>query len=103
MKVDFVKHSLDETLLKCPQCDFERGMHIASVSVLRGSDKTTVTSKGILVTGEKNPSRGVIISLGYHCENGHAGEVLLSFHKGSVYVEHKSLPPSKDIDDIWRS
>jgi len=103
MKVDFVKHSLDETLLKCPQCGFEHGMHIVSVSVLRGSDKTTVTSKGTSVTQEKNPTRGVIVFLGYHCEDGHAGEIFFKFHKGSVYVEHKSLPPPKDIDDIWRS
>lgn len=106
MKVDFVavpsKITSDETTLKCPECGDEH-LHIVSVDVHRGNDKTTISNEAITVKEEKNETRGVTITLEYVCENGHHGKIIFQFHKGMSYVTHESLDPNTDRQIIWRT
>ena len=91
-----------EDTLKCPFCDFDC-LHILSISVHRGMDKTVINNKGIFVKEEKNKLRGVVLIVEFCCEEGHHFNTITHFHKGSVYVEHEKLKTScADIRDVWR-
>ena len=92
----------------CPQCGFEF-IHLIRLTCLRGTDLTTITAKGIFVEEAENKTRGVRITLEYQCENGHRGEIILQFHKGNVFINHKTIPTEYDEEghyvleaDIWR-
>ena len=88
--------------LKCPFCDFDY-LHILSVSVHRGLDKTIINNKGIFVKQEKNELRGVVLIVEFCCENGHHFNTIIHFHEGSTFIEHEKLEtPCTDIKDIWR-
>jgi hypothetical protein len=103
-KVDFIEQNskLDSrTTLKCPQCGFEC-FHPISVSIHRGNDKTIVSSESIVIKEEKNEKRGVTITIEYHCENGHHGEIIFQFYKGATYVTHEPKEPLTKWETLWR-
>ena len=96
------KTSESEWELSCPECGFDY-VHIATLSCLRFSDKTTISKDGIFVKQAQNDMRGFKITLEYCCENGHAGNIILQFHEGHVYLAHEVLPVTNTAtDDIWR-
>jgi len=88
--------------LFCPICGFDY-IHITALKCLRQTDETIVTKEGILVKQCSNNMRGVKIAIQYCCESGHAGEIILQFHKGCVYLAHKVLPEAEvPHEDVWR-
>jgi len=88
--------------LVCPICGFEY-VHPIAVRVTRAKEMTEITSKGIFIRDAINPGRGVIIEMVYACENGHRGVIILTFHRGITYVEHRKLSKSRyKWKTIWR-
>ena len=99
----FVTNGYGEDLMMCcPQCSLTN-IHPIAVSVLRGTDETTVTNDSITVKEAQN-SRGVIICLGYACENGHHGYIIFEFCNGETLIRHQILPSFDKLDfkTIWR-
>src|SRR4030067_3760472 len=80
--------------LVCPVCGFDY-VHISTLKCLRNTDETIITKEGTLVKKSSNDMRGFKITLEYCCENLHVGEIILQFHKGSVYLAHNFLLEKK--------
>jgi len=100
----------DFEVLLCPVCGFYY-VHPLKVAVATGEDKVTVDSKGVQVVRggfssesmEAHMQRGVRIIIEYQCENGHHGEIVLQFHKGSTFVMHNCLPSAEKWTTLWRT
>lgn len=105
----------DMRLLRCPQCGFEYGIHLLSVTVIQQPEQTVVTSKGTVVKlaydaleyAEKQCTgrRGSIVSLEYWCEGCHGhGTLDYQFHKGEIQVTHETCPElcCEDVHELWR-
>lgn len=100
----FVKHGYgDDLMMCCPQCGYTN-IHPIGVSVLRGTDETTVTSASITVKEAENDNRGVVITMEYACENGHHGNIIFHFCKGETLISHQILQSydTLDFETIWR-
>jgi hypothetical protein len=89
-----------ERLLHCPVCEFDY-THPTLVEVNAGGKITRITADGNESSIGPAAGRGVRITLGFVCEEGHGFEVDLHFHKGCTgFTARQSLDvPSHTI---WR-
>ncbi|MBN1245856.1 hypothetical protein JXA31_09715 [Candidatus Bathyarchaeota archaeon] len=100
---------LESEVLLCPACGCEC-VHPMKVKVATSSKVVVIERKRVQVieaetaeTREAKQERGVRITLEYHCENGHHGNLILQFHKGNTVVLHEDLPPEREAETLWRS
>jgi len=100
---------IDNEILLCPVCGCEC-VHPMKVKVATSSKVVVVEPKRVQVieaetaeTREAKQERGARITLEYHCENGHHGNLVLQFHKGYTLVSHEGLPPEREAETLWRS
>ena len=100
-----VKDDTDYQLLQCPVCKWEM-VHPIGVSIapVFGNVQVSVTSEEIKTTSTNlsEKTRGIVISLDFTCEEGHAFTHTFQFHKGGTYIltEQKSEEPENGV--IWR-
>jgi hypothetical protein len=101
--------SVSEPVLACPVCNFfyvhPVGLECRSPGTAKGHVR--IDSKGIHINPEVPPTgRGVMITLHFLCECGHAFDYEFHFHKGSTLVSRQipKLPddPALRPDTIWR-
>ncbi len=85
----------------CPVCEFEY-IHPVSVEVNAGGSITTVDQLGTRMTAGKPAGRGVLISLGFTCENGHNFTIALQFHKGATSAALVDVGEGEWQPTIWR-
>ncbi len=95
-------------VLECPICGFEC-LHPLSVKVATGKYVTNIDAQGQETIWPPTPEtekaereRGVRIYIEYLCENGHHGNLILQFHKGSIFIEHEKLEPTAR-ETLWRT
>jgi hypothetical protein len=93
--------------IDCPACgpDAAVGIHISAVSVVQGGPQTIITRTDVRHDyAEPDNRRGSTISIALWCETGHLFGIIISFHKGTVYIEHTDAAqlPTNDADEpIW--
>jgi hypothetical protein len=95
-------------VLLCPVCGCEY-VHPLKVKVATYNRIFTIDPEGCIIQGhtaetdKAAQARGVRIILEYRCENGHHGNLILQFHKGSTFVHHEILPTDDGLETLWRS
>ena len=96
-------------VLLCPVCGCEY-VHPLKVKVATDNRIVIIDSEGLSIvqgdtaeTNEAARGRGVRIILEYRCEDGHHGNLILQFHKGSTFVHHEILPTDDGLKTLWRS
>jgi hypothetical protein len=94
----------DDLMMCCPQCGWT-AIHPITVSVLRGTDETTINSASITVKEAENNGKGVQIAMEYACENGHHGHIIFDFCEGETLISHQILKSFEVLDfkTIWRN
>ena len=87
MQPRFTEEFTDE--IRCPDCGFEY-VHPVELSCNPAgvSDQSIrVDAHGIHIAKPTAPfGRGVVISIGFTCENGHAFDIDYRFHKGQTFL-----------------
>jgi len=98
----------DKAMLLCPVCHHEN-VHPIAVRVVpagRAPWELLVTSAGLRLDPTIAPTgRGVVITLSFLCEEGHAFEYELAFRKGSSLIRREigsGSPNGVPADTIWR-
>jgi len=98
----------NQPTLLCPACH-DPYVHPVGVTVLpagKTPGSMTITAKGLQLDPTVPPAgRGVVITLSFECEQGHAFAYELSFHKGWTFIRRRigSGPRDSTADEtIWR-
>lgn len=94
-----------EACFCCPICGSD-SVHPARVVVDQGQTRTEVTrDKSLVAASDRGMlSRGSLIATQMWCEQGHAFEYRLSFHKGLLRCELETwqFPAEQPRDELWR-
>ncbi|NLX59687.1 MAG: hypothetical protein GXY74_11430 [Phycisphaerae bacterium] len=99
---------LTEPALACPVCGFEY-VHPVAVECCPSGPRghVRIDAEGVRLEPVSAPEgRGVAVTLGFLCENGHLFTYRLSVHKGQTFLERTMGNAPRDADEwprtIWR-
>ena len=107
--VPVIEPLADRPALACPICGHSTvhpvGLECRSPGT--GKGQVLIDCNGIHLDPQQEPiGRGVMITLSFACEAGHAFEYELHFHEGSTFLcrRMQDLPndPEKWPETIWR-
>jgi len=103
------KNGNSDPMLICPACK-ENLVHPTAVechSPGTAKGHVRIDCKGIHLDPDQAPyGRGVVITLEFFCECGHAFEYEMCFHKGSTFVKRRMRVLPNNVEKwpatIWR-
>lgn len=94
-----------EACFCCPVCGNDY-VHPAQVIVDQGQTRTEVTREQTIVAASNHGmlARGSLVAMQFWCEQGHAFEYRLSFHKGHLNCELATWQFAAEQlrDELWR-
>jgi hypothetical protein len=108
---DFVlvgRATVDRPALLCPSCGGDC-VHPVSVECLppgAAKGRLVIDAEGIHLDRTVPPAgRGVVITLIFACERGHAFAYWLRFHKGRTFISRQAvdIPKGEFPQTLWRA
>jgi hypothetical protein len=102
--------NLDKPALACPVCgaDYVHPVAVECRSPGQANGHLRVDSRGVhLNPTVPQDGRGVVITLTFHCENGHLFTYRMTFHKGMTFLERTMVDTPREAgpwpETIWRN
>jgi len=102
--------NMEKPTLACLMCGFDY-IHPVAVecrSPGQANGRVRIDSHGVYMDPMVPPDgRGVVVSMTFHCENGHVFTYRLTFHKGMTFVERSMAETPREAgpwpETIWRN